>query len=236
MYVGILFIPHLWPRDLNVLLGYQSHRLQRCHPACDHEGSAHLSPVPFLNFTTRQPKVEFYLLTFPRFPHTTEARIQILVFTRTELTSSAPVPLLNFTTRQLVVGFYLLAFSRFPLLLGKPGYKSWFSQEPNYRTNVFRTGSPSEFYNSSRNGWILLAGVLTLSATTREARIQILVFTRIEPTSSVLVGVRGYLLLLLIQIIILIDHSGDEGTYDHRVYSRLAIIKRETFSVLLVVS
>ena len=49
-----------------------------CHPACGHKGSSHLSPVHALHFflsrckfstlTTRQPMVEFYLLTFPRFP------------------------------------------------------------------------------------------------------------------------------------------------------------------------
>ena len=44
------------------------------HPACAHKGSSHLSPVHFLSrckfitLTTRQPMVEFYLLTFPRFP------------------------------------------------------------------------------------------------------------------------------------------------------------------------
>ena len=47
------------------------------HPACGHKGSSHLSPVhalqilfwcKFSTLTTRQPMVEFYLLTFPRFP------------------------------------------------------------------------------------------------------------------------------------------------------------------------
>ena len=48
------------------------------HPACGHKGSSHLSPVHALQFvlsrckfsilTTCQPMVEFYLLTFPRFP------------------------------------------------------------------------------------------------------------------------------------------------------------------------
>ena len=48
------------------------------HPACGHKRSSHLSPVHALQFflsrckfstlTTRQPMVEFYLLTFPRFP------------------------------------------------------------------------------------------------------------------------------------------------------------------------
>ena len=48
------------------------------HPACGHKGSSHLSPVHALQFflsrckfstlTTRQPMVELYLLTFPRFP------------------------------------------------------------------------------------------------------------------------------------------------------------------------
>ena len=53
-------------------------------------------------------------------------------------------------------------------------------------------------YTSSSSGWILLVHVLTLS--TAEARKQILVLTRIEYTTSALVGVRGYLL----------DHSGKE--------------------------
>ena len=42
-----LFVSHLRPMGLNVL-GYQSHLLQRCHPAgpaCGHEGFSHLSPV-----------------------------------------------------------------------------------------------------------------------------------------------------------------------------------------------
>ena len=48
------------------------------HPACGHKGPSHLSPVhalqcflsrcKFSTLTTRQPMVEFYLLTFPRFP------------------------------------------------------------------------------------------------------------------------------------------------------------------------
>ena len=46
------------------------------HPACGHKGSSHLCPVhaivlsrpKFSTLTTRQPMVEFYLLTFPRFP------------------------------------------------------------------------------------------------------------------------------------------------------------------------
>ena len=48
------------------------------HPACGHKGSSHLSPVHALHFflsrckfntlTTRQPMVDFYLRTFPRFP------------------------------------------------------------------------------------------------------------------------------------------------------------------------
>ena len=35
------------------VLGYQSHLLQRCHPACGHEGSSHLSPVLTLRFFYR---------------------------------------------------------------------------------------------------------------------------------------------------------------------------------------
>ena len=46
------------------------------HPACGHNGSSHLSLVHALQFfiamqvqhsSTRQPMVEFYLITFPRF-------------------------------------------------------------------------------------------------------------------------------------------------------------------------
>ena len=51
--------------------------LHHYHPVCGHKGSSHLSPVHALQFlsrckfstlTTRQPMIEFYLLTFPRFP------------------------------------------------------------------------------------------------------------------------------------------------------------------------
>ena len=47
--------PSLWPMGLSVL-GYESHLLlQRCHPACGHEGSSNLSPVLALqNFTALQ--------------------------------------------------------------------------------------------------------------------------------------------------------------------------------------
>ena len=71
-----LFVPHLQPMGLNVL-GYQSHLLQRRHPACGHEGPSHLSLVFAYDFfvqckfsilTTCQLMVEFYLLTFSRFP------------------------------------------------------------------------------------------------------------------------------------------------------------------------
>ena len=48
--IFVLFVSHLPPIGLNVL-GYRSHLLQRCHPACGHEGSSHLSPVPrLMNF------------------------------------------------------------------------------------------------------------------------------------------------------------------------------------------
>ena len=70
----------------------------------------------------------------------------------------------------------------------------------------------------------LVIRVLTLSAT--KARIQIIVFTRIELPTSALVGVRGYLL----------DYSGDEGslpwhsityifdTFPHRFYETVMLI------------
>ena len=64
--------------SMNVVLGYQSHVLQRCHPACSYEGSSYLSPVlaydflsrcKFSTLTPRQPSmVEVYLLAFSRFP------------------------------------------------------------------------------------------------------------------------------------------------------------------------
>ena len=46
--------------------------------------------------------------------------------------------------------------------------------------------------------------VLTLSRYGRKNTTKIMVFTRIELTTTALVGVRGYLL----------DHSGDEGQMD----------------------
>ena len=61
-----------------VVLGYQSHVLQRCDPACSYEGSSYLSPVlaydflsrcKFSTLTPRQPSmVEVYLHAFSRFP------------------------------------------------------------------------------------------------------------------------------------------------------------------------
>ena len=56
----ILSVSHLRPMGLNVL-GYQSHLLQRCHPACGHYGYSHLSPVLAYVFLSRceiQPLVD----------------------------------------------------------------------------------------------------------------------------------------------------------------------------------
>ena len=62
------------PIFINVLIADGPHHY---HPTCGHQGSSHLSLVHALRFlsrckfstlTTRQPMVEFYLLTFPRFP------------------------------------------------------------------------------------------------------------------------------------------------------------------------
>ena len=41
---AVLFASYLRSMGLKVL-GYRSHLLQRCHPACGHEGSSHLSAV-----------------------------------------------------------------------------------------------------------------------------------------------------------------------------------------------
>ena len=83
--------------DLKVL-GYKSHLLQPCHPACGHQGSSRLSTVlayelqyrcKYSTPTTRQLMVEFYLLlAFSRFPLRKKKKTQILVFTRIELTTS----------------------------------------------------------------------------------------------------------------------------------------------------
>ena len=56
-------VPHLLllrPMGLNGL-GYQSHLLQRCRPACGHGGSSHLFSVlasVFIRAALRQPMVE----------------------------------------------------------------------------------------------------------------------------------------------------------------------------------
>ena len=52
--VVFFYVSHLRPMDFNVL-GYQSHPLQRYHPACGREGSFHLSLVFTLRvFTATQ--------------------------------------------------------------------------------------------------------------------------------------------------------------------------------------
>ena len=67
LYISFLFFS---------LISLMADGPHRYHPACGHKGSSHLSPVYALHFlsrckfstlTTRQPMVEFYLLTFPRF-------------------------------------------------------------------------------------------------------------------------------------------------------------------------
>ena len=83
-------VSHSRPMGVNVL-GYQSQLLQRCHPVCGHEGSSHLSPVLALRF---------FIAMHVQYPYnsstdggsvllTKDERIQILVFTRIELTTSA---------------------------------------------------------------------------------------------------------------------------------------------------
>ena len=67
--------------DCSFFFSLQSHSVadgsHRCHPTCGHEGfpiSPRFTPYDFLSrckfstLTTRQPMLEFYLLTFPRFP------------------------------------------------------------------------------------------------------------------------------------------------------------------------
>ena len=76
VFVVVLFLSLLWPMGFNAV-GCQSNLLQRCHPTCRDEGSSHLSPVlasrffiamqVFSTLTTRQPRVEFYILTCSRF-------------------------------------------------------------------------------------------------------------------------------------------------------------------------
>ena len=52
-----LFESHLRPMSLDVL-GYQS-LLQRCHPACDHKGYSHLSPVLALRISIAEQVQHF---------------------------------------------------------------------------------------------------------------------------------------------------------------------------------
>ena len=49
LFLFVSFESPLQPMGLN-MLGYQSHLLQRYHPACGHEESSHLSPVLALRF------------------------------------------------------------------------------------------------------------------------------------------------------------------------------------------
>ena len=57
------------------VLGYQSHLVQRCHPACAHEGSSQLSPILAFRFFYRgaisaqiQLVSQWLSLTYSRFP------------------------------------------------------------------------------------------------------------------------------------------------------------------------
>ena len=92
-----VFISDLRPMDLNVL-GYQSNLLKRCHPACGHETSSHLSPVlPSRICFAMQVQHSYHsstndkiLVTHVLMLSVTEKkRAQTLVFTRIELTTSA---------------------------------------------------------------------------------------------------------------------------------------------------
>ena len=88
------------------------------HPACGHKGSPHLSPVHALQFflsrckfstlTTRQPMVEFYLLTFPRFPLREKEHKSYSGKNRTHdfLTSRCAAYLLDHSGDELRVDYY----------------------------------------------------------------------------------------------------------------------------------
>ena len=88
VFVCLYLINDPWT---STCVGYQSHLLQRCHPACGDEGSSHVSPVLGLRFfAAMQVQHPYKSSTDGTFTHyTTETRIQILVFTRIELATSA---------------------------------------------------------------------------------------------------------------------------------------------------
>ena len=90
-----LFVFHLRSMDLNqrARLPFPP-LLQRCHPACGHQGSSHLSPVLAYNIlsrcklsplTPRQPMIELYTLTFSCFP-LRKSELKRLIKSRIELT------------------------------------------------------------------------------------------------------------------------------------------------------
>ena len=92
---------------LNVL-GYQSHLLQRCHPAWvtkDIPISPWFSSYDFLSrcklstLTTRQPMVGFCLLTFSRFPRQKPKSKSCFEKTRIKLITFALVGVLRLPTR-----------------------------------------------------------------------------------------------------------------------------------------
>ena len=94
------------------------------------------------------------------------------------------------------MGFNVLAYQSHPLqhcdpACGREGSSHLF---PLFALCFFIAMQVHHSYNLSTNGRILLTHV-------PEESIQIVFFTRIELTITVLSGVRGYLL----------DHSGDEG-------------------------
>ena len=82
------------------VLGYQSHLLQGCHPACGHEESSHLSPVLdlFIFIAMQVQRSLLKLLIVKQWLHFTYSRSHAFrygrnninpVLTRIELTTSA---------------------------------------------------------------------------------------------------------------------------------------------------
>ena len=79
--ISTVFFQHYFARSINIffssLISLIADGPYHYHPACGYKGSSHLSLVhalqilsrcKFSTLTTRQPMVEFYLLTFLRFP------------------------------------------------------------------------------------------------------------------------------------------------------------------------
>ena len=108
----VLFAPHFRPTGLNVLR-YQSHLLQRCHPACGHEEYSPLSPVLALWFVITMQVQRSYNSSTNEWLNLTYSRSHAFHYGRKKTNSGFPKNRTHDFRTKLLVGVrgYLLDHS-----------------------------------------------------------------------------------------------------------------------------